>query len=304
MRLPPPAAAGLAVAVALLVLLTAPAAVPARTGDEPFAEGRLWRVVRDGQPPSHVFGTFHIPDSRVVPLRASVTEALVRAEALLLELNPDDRDGMASFTFLPPGVSITDWIDGASTGRLLALGRDAGIPETYARRLRPIVLATLLSLPGEVRRRQQDGLGGVDVALADVARANGVPMIGLETAIEQGEAMVAVEHGHEAAILDGILTQHPHRRERYDALVDAYVAGEVLRYLNESLAQLSDEDADLARTFLDVMIVQRNGRMVTRMGPYLDRGNMMVAVGAAHLPGSDGILNLLARRGYRVERVE
>jgi uncharacterized protein len=43
--------------------------------------------------------------------------------------------------------------------------------------------------------------------------------------------------------------------------------------------------------------------MVERMTDRLAEGGAFVAVGALHLPGERGILNLLARRGYRISRV-
>jgi uncharacterized protein YbaP (TraB family) len=43
--------------------------------------------------------------------------------------------------------------------------------------------------------------------------------------------------------------------------------------------------------------------MVERMDGLLQEGDAFVAVGALHLPGRQGILQLLADRGYRVTRV-
>jgi uncharacterized protein len=48
---------------------------------------------------------------------------------------------------------------------------------------------------------------------------------------------------------------------------------------------------------------ERNLRMVERMTDRLAEGGVFVAVGALHLPGERGILNLLAGRGYRISRV-
>jgi uncharacterized protein len=50
-------------------------------------------------------------------------------------------------------------------------------------------------------------------------------------------------------------------------------------------------------------VAERNLRMVERMTDRLAEGGAFVAVGALHLPGERGILNLLAGRGYRISRV-
>ena len=43
--------------------------------------------------------------------------------------------------------------------------------------------------------------------------------------------------------------------------------------------------------------------MVDRMAPRLAEGNAFIAVGALHLPGEKGVLNLLQQGGYRVSAV-
>ncbi len=59
----------------------------------------------------------------------------------------------------------------------------------------------------------------------------------------------------------------------------------------------------LAESFQEDFIVARNKRMVARMADILGEGGSFVAVGALHLPGDEGVLNLLAEQGYKVTRV-
>jgi uncharacterized protein YbaP (TraB family) len=43
--------------------------------------------------------------------------------------------------------------------------------------------------------------------------------------------------------------------------------------------------------------------MAERIGRVLEKGAVFVAIGAMHLPGEDGVLNLLEQAGYRVTRI-
>jgi hypothetical protein len=43
--------------------------------------------------------------------------------------------------------------------------------------------------------------------------------------------------------------------------------------------------------------------MVDRMQPFLDAGGAFIAIGAMHLPGDDGVLSLLANKGYEISAV-
>jgi hypothetical protein len=54
---------------------------------------------------------------------------------------------------------------------------------------------------------------------------------------------------------------------------------------------------------MDRLLTQRNTRMVERMKPALKDGKAFIAVGAAHLSGEAGLLNLLEKAGYRVSPV-
>ena len=63
------------------------------------------------------------------------------------------------------------------------------------------------------------------------------------------------------------------------------------------------EDNSLYERVTERLLTDRNRLMVERMLPLLDAGDAFVAVGAMHLPGADGLLALLAERGYQIERV-
>ena len=68
-------------------------------------------------------------------------------------------------------------------------------------------------------------------------------------------------------------------------------------------AEKSDDATGAVSRFEQRLIIDRNRRMVERMDKLLRQGNAFVAVGALHLPGAHGILQLLSDEGYQVTRV-
>ena len=89
----------------------------------------------------------------------------------------------------------------------------------------------------------------------------------------------------------------------WTTIKEAYLArdiGAIYQLMSES--PMAD-DPELMQLFKERVIDQRNARMVERMMPRLAEGKAFIAVGALHLPGERGVLNLLDQRGYAITRV-
>jgi uncharacterized protein len=63
-------------------------------------------------------------------------------------------------------------------------------------------------------------------------------------------------------------------------------------------------EARIPPAFFDRLITRRNYRMRDRALPLLKRGAVFIAVGAAHLPGTEGLLSLFETGGFEVETIE
>ena len=59
----------------------------------------------------------------------------------------------------------------------------------------------------------------------------------------------------------------------------------------------------LQERFLELLLWQRNRRMAGRMLPHLEAGGAFIAIGALHLPGVGGVLDILSGHGYTVESI-
>jgi uncharacterized protein YbaP (TraB family) len=56
--------------------------------------------------------------------------------------------------------------------------------------------------------------------------------------------------------------------------------------------------------FQQKLIYERNEKMHTVAEPLLDKGGVFVAIGALHLPGDHGMVELLRQAGYTVTKIE
>jgi uncharacterized protein YbaP (TraB family) len=104
-------------------------------------------------------------------------------------------------------------------------------------------------------------------------------------------------------LLNSTLEQAVEIERMFAALREAYLARDLVAVYDLLNAAKVDDSTGAVARFEQRLVIDRNRRMVDRMGELLQQGNAFVAVGALHLPGEQGILQLLADRGYRVTRV-
>ncbi len=78
-------------------------------------------------------------------------------------------------------------------------------------------------------------------------------------------------------------------------------------YNNQDLKKLEElmieTDAGMAG-FTDILLYHRNQNWVKKLKTLLPEKSILVAVGAGHLPGEKGVINLLRKEGYKVTPVE
>jgi uncharacterized protein len=70
-----------------------------------------------------------------------------------------------------------------------------------------------------------------------------------------------------------------------------------------ALSMMTLEGVDDAELFHRIKLRERNQEWMSPLRKYLDEGHAVILVGAAHLPGPDGLTAMLKEAGYIVERV-
>jgi uncharacterized protein YbaP (TraB family) len=301
-------------ALAWLLLSACASAAP------PAAEhGRLWRIARTGLPDSYVLGTIHLHDPAVARVPEPVRRAVQRSRVLATELPFEVAFGatsglavaLATGDFatemrddgetLPPGLDLEWMIGGPAFARLSHRLEANGVPDAAVRRMKPWV-ALLRATREEGAAGAEESLDEKLVATARAARIRVLPLEGIDDQVAAFDALpllAQVELLRHALMhpesLDESRTRALAAWQRGDlpALADL-AARSSARYpeTREAYAQLSRH-----------LIVNRTAVMHHRLFLPLMRGGVFAAVGAAHLPGSKGLLALLREDGYRIERV-
>ncbi len=264
----------------------------------PHSRGLLWKIERAGAPASYLFGTLHMADARVTALPPPVRQVFDAAASLTMELVPD----AAALSHLLESMFFNDsrTLESIVGAELYADVRRAfakrNLPATDLSKFKPWAVTVVLSMPVAT------GDPPLDMQLQLRAIENGKPVEGLETAQEQVAVFNDLSFAQQRALLETTLRHQDEFNAQLEAIVQAYLARDLAR-LQLLFEEQAPADRALHATLTERLLTSRNHRMVERLGARLKRGNVFIAVGAAHLPGPDGILQLLEREGYRVNAV-
>ena len=285
--------------VALLWLLVFCLGFAAHAAADRFDAGLLWKIEVSGAAPSYLFGTMHSEDPDVTRLPDVVRQAFDTATGVTLEVDMDARAlfAMAAASMLTDGTTLETHVGPQLYQRAVEAMAAQGKPEIVVALMKPWAVALSLMMP-----RSETGLF-LDFVLYQQALADGKAVTGLETAGEQMDVFESMDKRDQIALLEDALDNQAAIQDMLVALKQAYLARDLGRMVEISNSSMRDSSDTLRERFQQRLLVDRNHLMAERMQAQLRRGGEFVAVGALHLPGEEGLLNLLSRQGFRVSRL-
>ncbi|NIZ14363.1 TraB/GumN family protein [Phaeobacter sp. HF9A] len=291
------------------------AEVEAEIARTPYAHGLRWIATR-GDRQLHIIGTMHLNDPRHAPLVAAMAPAIEQADAMLVEMNPADKAAMdqelaaePELVFITEGPTLIDRLPDADWQEIADLARAAGIPTFMAAKMRPWFLSMSLSVP-QCARDIPNVTEGLDMQLMAVAEAASVPVHSLEDPLGIFRRLDAAPLEEQVAELRSYMAMMVVSGDEFYTMLESYFEGEVQAFTLLQLKEFLAADAPVpvaerqaqAEELMTALLSDRNRAWV----PVIEAtagDALVVAVGAAHLPGEDGLLALLAAQGYVIEPV-
>jgi len=272
--------------------------------------GLLWKLEKEGGKPSFLFGTMHMTDPRVTRLTPAAQKAFDASDVVVIETTDvlDQSRMMAAIAAEPELMMFTD----ATTLSSLLSPQDAaavdealeerGIPAASVAKMKPWMLSAMIALPACELARKAGGLPVLDVKLAEDAKAAGKRLEGLESAADQLRAMASLPMDFHMKGLVETLKLGDRADDVIETMIVLYEredTGMFWPLFRAVLPSVGEDEAGYA-AFDEAVITSRNRTMVDHAGPILARGNAFIAVGALHLPGPDGLIELFRKAGYTV----
>jgi uncharacterized protein YbaP (TraB family) len=292
------------------------AAIEAAASAMPFRHGKLFRLSRAGTAPSYVFATLHLSDPRITGFSPRLRAALagskivalesIETGAVLRQAIMTDRPAWRRATVARENQRADRLLDKTDLAQLEALAARKDVAQSAVHSFKPPVLALMLDLPS-CARGSPGAKPYVDELVANIARERKIETIGLETIIEQLTVLDGLPRDTARDLLIAILRQADRGEDVIETMVARYAEADIggsLAWLRSAEPIPGVSQAQIPPAFLDRLITRRNQRMRDRALPLLKRGSAFMAVGAAHLPGKEGLLSLFEKDGYDVETIE
>ena len=257
----------------------------------------LWQISGKGlAKPSYLFGTIHIICKDDYLWTERMKKSLALSDKVCFEMDMDDPNTMmqaAAGLMDHSGKKLKDRFTPEQYKLLRNYVRDSmDMDIALFEGMKPVALQTLLATRSAVCT---DNVSYEDLIMKDALKDK-KEILGLEDPQEQIAALESIpEDSVIKELLEAITTTNTGSDAEYHQLIDAYKNQDIAAL--HTLITESKEIGEDMGVFLD----DRNKKWIARMEDKMKPSSTFFAVGAGHLWGINGVINLLRAQGYKVE---
>jgi len=272
----------------------------------------LWKVSGNGLGrPSYIFGTHHMAPATMIDQIKGMDQAIAACDIVVGEVEKDSLtspevqarmaqdmiaplDSTLDVLLTPEEYSIVEKVFNKYFGAM-------GVKLSQMKSLKPSAISTQMQAMQAIKYFPSfDATNLIDVAVQNRANEAGRPSVGLESVQEQIDLLFNSPLTEQATGLVEACKQDEFFQVQSAALADAYLSQD----LDKILTVMTDATMGGSEEAMDALIYNRNRAWVEKLVDMMPERAALVCVGAGHLPGEQGLLQLLRDRGYTVEPVQ
>lgn len=268
--------------------------------------------------PSYIVGTYHLAPATFIdsiPGAKDVLNAVdvVCGEVVMSEMESRENQKKVQLAMmLPDGKSLTDVFTTDEMQRindymdsLLGMNLNNPIIKSQMGKLTPMALSTQLQLVQYMKVTPNfNPLKLIDAHFQKAAKKAGKQVAGLETVDFQIEALyksTTIERQKQQLLC--MVDNAEYHALQMKELSAAFFTQDI-QALWEVTEEKMGNQCDSTPKEEEILIYGRNAAWVEKMPAMMENASTLFVVGAAHLPGDKGVLELLKARGYTVEAVK
>lgn len=259
----------------------------------------LWKISGNGlSQHSYLYGTIHIMPKDKFLVSPKIRDAFNNSALMALEVDLDldfkTKIQMAQEMILPGGKTIKDYMTVEDFKKLNSFCLDS--LKMKKRKLKKYYRFKPFFFSSVVAQEQMGETSSYELEFMKMAKKRKMKTIGLESIEFQMQTINKISIEDQAKMLVQEFGSNP--SVQFDEMLNLYLKEDL-----EGLYKVVSEESNAIPEFNHNFLVVRNKNWIPVIEKNISSNAFFIAVGAAHLPGENGVIQLLREKGFTVEPV-
>ena len=260
----------------------------------------LWEISGNGlTKPSYFFGTMHILCSDDATISPGLQNVIDNVGQIYLEIDMDDMVGMFSAMnslSMTGSKTLKDLYTEEQYAKVKAwFDKNGQLPFAMLEKYKPMLLSSMI----EEQAMTCPEKDGMEMRIMSAASGRKLEIKGLETMAFQAGMLDSIPYEEQAKELLEAIDSVKTQKKMMQKLVSEYKSQNL-----DSINELTQSEEGGMDKYLDLLLYSRNRNWVGQFDAIAKEKSTLFAVGAGHLPGKQGVLNLLRQKGFTVKPIE
>ncbi len=258
----------------------------------------LWKISGNGlEKPSYLFGTIHITCDATI--NENVQKALDETSQVVLEIDMDDptlQTKMMTGMYMKDGKTLKDLTSEEEYTAIDSLFlKNTGMPIKMFHNVKPFFLSSML-----YPKLIDCPIQSFEMSLMKVAKEQNEEINALETVEEQLQVFEDIPYEDQVKDLVKMAKDNlKSDKAKFAEMLSIYEKQNIT-----GLADMIKNDDSAVAQYEDELLVKRNKNWISKITAYSKEQPTFYGVGAGHLAGENGVINLLKSAGYKVTAVK
>ncbi|MDC1402932.1 TraB/GumN family protein [Crocinitomicaceae bacterium] len=240
----------------------------------------------------YLIGTIHLIDKDKFVLPKEVTKRISKADVLYVEIAEMQGQAKAMELSMMKEGRMTDILskeqrDSVYVYTNTEFGMDSAKFEKLMGKFKPLVFSQLAFA------KLLTSAKSYDLTISALAKENKIPVEGFETLEEQMGFFDSMSDELKIELIMQTVRKNDSNEEEWEKMQNLYLDQNLPELLK--VGEFKGEMSDFMNTTISE---NRNVKWVSKLDKEFDKNNLFIAVGAAHLQGDRGLINLLLSKGY------
>ncbi len=273
----------------------------------PVANALLWAITgKELTDTSYLYGTIHMIGKEDYFLTEQTKKAFNESDKIVFEINMENMNNMMSQfgllmkAFMSDGQTLKDFLDEEEYTEVKAHFEEKGITSflwNMMERIKPMFLSMFAStdLSGGGNPMASGDIVSYEMEFMEMAKEQEKPMGGLETAEYQISVFDSIPYDAQAQmLLQSIRVEvDTAAADELEVLAKLYKEQDI----NAMITMFESDEEGLGK-YEEFLLLNRNRNWIPVMEGMMGQQGTFFGVGAAHLAGEEGVINLLRKEGY------